>query len=104
MADRPFQHPPAFASSVTCLAALLLTGIASGDEVRQFQVLMPFLSSEGGESAYAEAASKLNSSGKTIAVAAHRLRRRFRYLVRSAIADTVSTPDEVEEEYRSLFL
>src|SRR5262249_46621335 len=35
-----FQHPPYFASSMSCIAALLLTGIASGDEVRQFQVLI----------------------------------------------------------------
>jgi hypothetical protein len=33
----------------------------------------------------------------------HRLRLRFRQLMRSAIAETVSTPDELDEEYRSLF-
>lgn len=75
---------------------------AAGKE-RQFEVLKPFLSSEGDEGAYAQAGTKLNRSPKTVRVAVHRIRRRFRYLVRSAIADTVSTPDEVEEEYRSLF-
>ena len=70
----------------------------------QFEVLKPFLSSEGDETQYLQAGAELNRSSKTVAVAVHRIRRRFRHLVRSAIADTVSTPDEVEEEYRSLFV
>lgn len=72
-------------------------------KARQFEVLKPFLSTEGDEETYAKAGAELNRSAKTVAVAVHRVRRRFRYLVRSAIADTVSTPDEVEEEYRRLF-
>ena len=75
---------------------------AAGKE-RQFEVLKGFLSREGTEAAYEEAAEELNTSAKTVAVAVHRIRRRFRQVVRSAIADTVSTPAEVEEEYRSLF-
>jgi hypothetical protein len=72
-------------------------------KAQQFEVLKSFLCSEGGEAAYAEAGTKLGRSPKTVSVAVHRIRRRFRYLVRSTIADTVSTPEEVEEEYRSLF-
>ncbi len=70
---------------------------------RQFEVLKGFLSSEGDVGAYEQVATELNTSAKTIAVAVHRIRRRFRQVVRSGIADTVSTPDEVEEEYQSLF-
>ena len=72
-------------------------------KTRQFEALKPFLTSEGGEAAYARAGAELNCSSKTVAVAVHRVRLRFRHLVRSAIANTVSTPDEIEEEYRSLF-
>jgi RNA polymerase sigma-70 factor (ECF subfamily) len=72
-------------------------------KARQFQVLQPFLSQEGSEGAYQRAGEKLNTSGKTVAVAVHRIRRRFRHVVRSAIADTVSTPQEVEEEFQRLF-
>jgi RNA polymerase sigma-70 factor (ECF subfamily) len=75
---------------------------AAGKE-RQFEVLKPFLSSDGGQEAYEQAATTLNSSAKSVAVAVHRLRRRFRHVLRSQIADTVGTPDEVDEEYRSLF-
>ena len=86
----------------TAVARLREEFRAAGKQ-RQFDILKPFLSSEGDEASYARAGVELNSSPKTVAVAVHRIRRRFRYLVRSAIADTVSTPDEVEEEYRSLF-
>ena len=75
---------------------------AAGKE-RQFESLKPFLSAEGDEASYARVAAELNHLPKTIAVAVHRIRRRFRQLVRSAIADTVSSPGELEEEYRSLF-
>ena len=84
-------------------AARLREEFRADGKARQFEVLKTFLTSEGDEAAYAKAGAELNRSPKTVAVAAHRLRRRFRHLVRSAIADTVTTPDEVEEEYRSLF-
>lgn len=84
-------------------AARLREEFRAAGKARQFEVLKPFLSSEGDEKAYAQAGAELSRTPKTVAVAVHRIRLRFRYLVRSAIADTVSTPDEVEEEYRSLF-
>ena len=36
-------------------------------------------------------------------VAVHRLRQRYRELLREEIAQTVEGPDEVEEEIRELF-
>ena len=38
-----------------------------------------------------------------VKVAVHRLRQRYRELLRAEIADTVATPAEVEEEIRALF-
>jgi len=38
-----------------------------------------------------------------VKVAAHRLRRRYRELLREEIAQTVATPAEVEGELRDLF-
>ena len=84
-------------------AARLREEFRAAGKASQFEVLKPFLSSEGDEAQYSQAGAELNRSAKTVAVAVHRIRRRFRHLVRSAIADTVSTPEEVEEEYRSLF-
>jgi RNA polymerase sigma factor (sigma-70 family) len=75
---------------------------AAGKE-RQFEVLKVFLSREGDDESYEAAGAELNTSGNTIAVAVHRIRKRFRQVVRSVIADTVSSVEDVEEEYRSLF-
>jgi RNA polymerase sigma factor (sigma-70 family) len=86
----------------TAMARLRDEFRAAGKE-RQFQVLKVFLSREGDDASYEAAGVELKTSGKTIAVAVHRIRRRFRQVVRSAIADTVSSPEDVEEEYRSLF-
>ena len=36
-------------------------------------------------------------------VAAHRLRKRYREILREEIGDTVSSPEEIEEEIRHLF-
>ena len=38
-----------------------------------------------------------------VKVAAHRLRQRYRELLREEIANTVAGPEEVEEELRHLF-
>jgi RNA polymerase sigma-70 factor (ECF subfamily) len=38
-----------------------------------------------------------------IRTAVHRLRKRYRELLREEIANTVSTPEEVDEEIRYLF-
>ena len=86
----------------TAMARLRDEFSAAGKE-RQFQVLKVFLSREGDDESYEAAGAELNTSGKTIAVAVHRIRRRFRQVVRSAIADTVASAQDVEEEYRSLF-
>lgn len=84
-------------------AARLQQEFHTAGKAREFGVLKRFLASEGDEDAYTDAGNQLNRSAKTVAVAVHRLRLRFRQLVRSLIADTVATPEEVEKEYRSLF-
>jgi RNA polymerase sigma-70 factor (ECF subfamily) len=37
-----------------------------------------------------------------VAVAVHRLRQRYREILRREIADTVGTPEQIEEELRDL--
>ena len=57
----------------------------------------------GGEtSSYATIAEKLSISEGAVKVAAHRLRRRYRELLREEIAQTVASPEEIEEEIRYL--
>ena len=38
-----------------------------------------------------------------VKVAAHRMRTRYRELIRAEIAQTVESPDEIEDEIRRLF-
>ena len=53
--------------------------------------------------AYAELARRLHTSEGAVKVAVHRLRRRYRELLRAEIAQTVAGPAEIEEEIRALF-
>jgi RNA polymerase sigma-70 factor (ECF subfamily) len=48
-------------------------------------------------------AAGLGMSANAIAVAVHRLRQRYRELVRTEVANTVGSPNEVEDEMRHLF-
>lgn len=52
---------------------------------------------------YAELAVKLGLSESAVKVAVHRLRKRYRELIREEIANTVDDPREVEGEMRHLF-
>ena len=52
---------------------------------------------------YAEIGARLRQSEGAVKVAVHRLRTRYRELLRDEIADTVAGPNEVEEELRNLF-
>jgi RNA polymerase sigma factor (sigma-70 family) len=51
---------------------------------------------------YGHIARELGMTGGAVKVAAHRLRRRYRQLLREEIAQTVAGPEEVEEEIRHL--
>jgi RNA polymerase sigma-70 factor (ECF subfamily) len=62
-----------------------------------------FLSGEKAESSYAEIASELNMGIGAVKMTVLRLRRRYGELIRGEIEQTVSTPEEAEEELRFLF-
>jgi len=51
---------------------------------------------------YAELMSQLDLKASALKMAVHRLRKRFGELLRDEIAQTVSTPAEVEDEIRQL--
>src|SRR5260221_1514092 len=68
----------------------------------QFQLLKPWLTGDAGGMSQAEAAARLGMSEGAIKVAIHRLRKRFRDLVKAEIAQTVSTEQEAREELRYL--
>jgi len=52
---------------------------------------------------YSSLAERLNMPENTVKTSVHRLRQRYRELLRAEVAHTVASPSEVEEELRSLF-
>ena len=73
-------------------------------KAEQFRVLKEFVAGTGEGLAYAEVAAKLQMNQGALRTAVHRLRRRYREILREEIAVTVGSPDEVEDEIRHLFL
>ncbi len=68
-----------------------------------FDRLKPFLMVGRNEIPYTTAAAGLDMTEGAVRVAVHRLRRRYRELLREEIGQTLSDPAQVEEEMRALF-
>ncbi len=68
-----------------------------------FDALQPYLSGDRGGLPYSETAARLGMGESALKMAVLRLRRRFGEKLRAEIAHTVTTPQEVDEEIRSLF-
>jgi len=69
----------------------------------QFEELKTFLTNEPGDGEYLAVGRRLECSSQSVAVMVHRMRQRYRELVRAEVAHTVSSPLEVEEEMRHLY-
>ena len=75
----------------------------AGEKAELFATLKGHLSGNREAGSYAEMAAILNMTEGAVKVAAHRLRQRYGTLVRDEIANTVSKPEEIDEELRYLF-
>ncbi len=75
----------------------------AADKRREFDLLKPFLTMGKGAVPYADAALALGVSEGTARVAVHRLRRRYRELLREEIAQTLADASQVQEELQALF-
>jgi RNA polymerase sigma-70 factor (ECF subfamily) len=75
-----------------------------GVSIKRFDVLKPFLTEEKGANSYANAAQTLAMTLPAVKSAVHRLRQRWRDLMREEIAHTVhaATSDDVDDEIRHL--
>lgn len=67
-----------------------------------FEALKPFLTPADEPPAYAEVSRILGVSETAARVAVHRLRRRYRAILRDEIAQTLASPEHVAEEMRAL--
>jgi RNA polymerase sigma factor (sigma-70 family) len=83
---------------------LALTALATEHDrqgkAAQFALLKPWLTGDAAGASQAAVAARLGVSDGAVKVAIHRLRRRFRDLVKAEIAHTVSTEEEAREELR----
>ncbi|MBL9133066.1 MAG: sigma-70 family RNA polymerase sigma factor [Verrucomicrobiaceae bacterium] len=68
----------------------------------EFQILNAFLPGASATLSYDAAATELETSLPALKASVHRLRQRFREILRSAVARTVGAPHEVDEELRYL--
>jgi RNA polymerase sigma-70 factor (ECF subfamily) len=82
---------------------MLRAEYAAKERLRHFETLRPFLAGTPERAGYAEAARTLGISETTAKVAAHRIRKRYRELLRAEIAQTVERPEEIDDEIRELF-
>jgi RNA polymerase sigma factor (sigma-70 family) len=101
-AERLFERQWALAVLDRVLAQLRAEFAGAGKEPL-FDALKAFLTAGRGEASYAAAAEALGMTEGAVRVAAHRLRRRYRELLRAEVAQTVAEPDEIDDEIRRLF-
>ncbi len=69
----------------------------------QFELLKGFIIGEHAGTTYREVAEELGLTQAAAKMAAHRMRRRYRELLRHEILQTVNGPEEVDEEIQNLF-
>ena len=68
-----------------------------------FSALKIYIATEGGSISYRDVGKKLNMTEGAVKVAVHRLRRRYRELLRDEISHTVDTEDQIDDEIQDLF-
>jgi RNA polymerase sigma-70 factor (ECF subfamily) len=112
-AEEAYRHEPrttpdkvfdnAWAETVTRAAMnRLRSEHSSGAKAPLFKELSPFLTTGLTQEATATRTARLGMTEGALKVSLHRLRRRFGELLRSQVAYTVSSPEQVEDEIRHL--
>lgn len=98
--ERAYERRWALSVLDRVLEALAEEQARAGNAAR-FARLRDFLAGEG-EGGYAPAARDLGVTESAVKVAVHRLRRRYRELLRAEIAETIADAAEVDDELRAL--
>jgi RNA polymerase sigma factor (sigma-70 family) len=99
--ERIYERRWAFTVLENALARLRLEW--TGDSRREtFDVLKGFLLPDETPAAYADVSVRLGTTAGAVRVTVHRLRQRWRELVREEIGQTVAGPAEMDAEMRHL--
>ena len=83
--------------------ARLKAEYVTANKIELFNYLKTYLTAQQDSIPYRDAADRLNMTEGAVRVAVHRLKQRYRELVRQEIAQTVTSPDQVDEEINELF-
>ena len=101
-AERVFDRRWALTMLEQALAALKTECEAEGKSAL-FEALRPSLTADAQDESYQAVADRLGSTQGAVKIAAHRLRRRYREVLREQIAQTVRRPEDIDDEIRDLF-
>ena len=83
--------------------ARLKAELADNNKQELFEHLKVHLTAEKGAVPYRIVAAELGMTEGAVRVAVHRLRRRYRKLLRDEIVQTVATEDQFDEDIYNLF-
>ena len=75
---------------------------ARAGKTEHFDRLAAFLNRADAEARYATLAAQMGISPGALRIAVHRMRRRYKILLRAEIAETVSEPEQIQDEIRFL--
>lgn len=81
---------------------MLAAEYRSAGKAEQYEKLSAFLTGEAPAGTYAELARQWGTSEAALKVAVHRLRQQFGRRLRELVAQTVASPQEVDEEIAAL--
>ena len=85
------------------VVATLRSEYARTGRLELFDCLKACLTGEEPAQSYREIAQELGLTESTVGVTVHRLRQRYRDLLRAEIAQTVAEPESIDDEIRTLF-
>jgi RNA polymerase sigma-70 factor (ECF subfamily) len=83
--------------------ARLQAEVTTTKKQKLFDHLKVYLTAKKSSVPYRNVAAELDMNEGAVKVAVHRLRKRYRELLRDEIAQTVTTEEQIDEEIRDLF-
>lgn len=100
--EKLFERSWALTVLARTMARLQAEAISTNKQ-NLFDRLKVYLTAEKSSVPYRDVAAELDIAEGAVRVAVHRLRRRYRELLRDEIAQTVTSDGQVDEEIRDLF-
>jgi RNA polymerase sigma-70 factor (ECF subfamily) len=106
----PAEYPPETLYDLSWAEGILKTALQNlnselvvAGKQQQFEKLKVFLTAYAMANDYDKVAKELAVESSSVPVLVHRLRQRYRELVRAEVAQTVTSPTELAEEMQHLF-